>query len=840
MAVVALPLSPNSGLHLSSHNPWTQRNRSLSCFSLRSKSRIRRVHSLSLRTNGGGPIFMSEDTNISPREEILRLCLTGNLSKALSLICESESSNLDSQVYCSVLQLCAKLGALEDGMKLHSIISSSGLQIDNVLGSKLMFMYVKCGDLSQGRNVFDELASKEALPLWNSMLTAYSKSGNHKEVISLFKKMRHVGVVPDSSTSSCVLKCLGFLGLVTEGKWVHGYLVKLGLDRYNAVGNALVAFYSKCHKIDDAIKLFEEMPDKDIISWNSIISGCVSNGLPGISITLFNELVSLGLHFDLATLAGVLSACAETACLGVGRTIHGYAIKVGFVEDITIQNSLINMYSKCWNLVGAVQVFEKMNEKSVVSWTSMISAYAQAGQLEEAFSCFRQMESVGIKPDQIVIVAILHACACNQSLEEGKYIHSYIVRNKSEKNIFVSNALMNMYAKCGNMLEAKKVFDEMDRKDIVSWNTLIGGYSKIGMANEALNLFCEMQSSLRPNSVTMSCILPAVASLSSLDKGIQIHAQILRISKKDRITWTVMIAGYGMHGHGNTAITLFKKMRYEGIEPDEVSFSAILYACSHSGLLNEGWKFFDMMRNECKIVPNLEHYTCMVDLLSRAGHLTKAYKFIESMPIQPDSTIWSTLLSGCRIHRDVKLAETVAEKVIELEPDNTRHYILLANTYADVERWKAMKKLRKSVGTCGLQKNLNCSWIEIKNKVHIFVSSDRSHPKLRKIELFLEEVSRQMETDGSVSKMKYALLSVDCATREEALCGHSEKLAIAFGILNCSKGKPVRVTKNSRVCIGCHNVAKFISKMSKREILLRDSNRFHHFVQGRCSCRGYW
>ncbi|TYG48744.1 hypothetical protein ES288_D10G040300v1 [Gossypium darwinii] len=302
-----------------------------------------------------------------------------------------------------------------------------------------------------------------------------------------------------------------------------------------------------------------------------------------------------------------------------------------------------------------------------------------------------------------------------------------------------------------------------------------------------------------------------------------------------------MIAGYGMHGYGNEAIATFNEMRDAGIEPDEVSFISILYACSHSGLLEQGWRFFYIMKNDFNIEPKLEHYACMVDLLSRTGNLSKAYKFIETLPIAPDATIWGALLCGCRIYHDIELAEKVAERVFELEPENTGYYVLLANIYAEAEKWEEVKRMREKIGKKGLRKNPGCSWIEIKGRVNLFVSGNNSsHPHSKKIESLLKKMRRKMKEEGYFPKTKYALINADEMQKEMALCGHSEKLAMAFGLLTLPPRKTIRVTKNLRVCGDCHEMAKFMSKETRREIVLRDSNRFHHFKDGYCSCRGFW
>jgi pentatricopeptide repeat protein len=795
----------------------------------------------------------------------------GNLRNAVQLLCTAQKSELETKTYCSVLQLCAERISLEDGKKVHSIICSNGLVIDGILGAKLVFMYVNCGDLREGKRVFDKVANEKVF-LWNLMINEYAKMGDFGESICLFMKMQGLGIEANSHTFSGVLKCLAALGNVEGGNQVHGYLLRLGFGCYNSVVNSLISFYFKCGRVESAEKLFDELGDRDVISWNSMISGYASNGLAEKGLHIFKEMLVLGVDVDLATIVNVLVSCASVGPLLLGRALHGYAIKASLDREIMFNNTLLDMYSKCGNLDAAIRVFEKMGKRSVVSWTSMIAGYVREGLSDGAIGLFREMERSSVRPDLFTITSVLHACACNGSLDSGRDIHTYIKEKKMDSSLFVSNALMDMYAKCGSMEDAHSVFSQMPVKDSISWNTMIGGYSKNCLPNEALTLFLEMQGVIKPNSITIACILPACASLAALERGQEIHGHILRngyfsdqyvanalvdmyvkcgvlvlarllfdkIPSKDLISWTVMIAGYGMHGFGREAVATFNQMRNAGIEPDEVSFISVLYACSHSGLSDEGWRFFNIMRNECNIEPNLGHYACMVDLLARTGNLSKAYRFIETMPIEPDATIWGALLCGCRIHHDVKLAEKVAERVFELEPENTGYYVLLANIYAEAEKWEEVKKLRERIGRRGLRKNPGASWIEIKGKVNIFVAGDSSHPQAKRIGSLLKRLRTKMKEEGYFPKTRYALINADEMEKEVALCGHSEKLAMAFGILSLSPGKTIRVTKNLRVCGDCHEMAKFMSKSASREIVLRDSNRFHHFKDGYCSCRGFW
>eukprot|EP00257_Ricinus_communis_P018065 XP_015576663.1 pentatricopeptide repeat-containing protein DOT4, chloroplastic [Ricinus communis] len=813
-----------------------------------------------------------EDFKIADfNRKICELCEVGSLKNAIELLDMYPKSNIDSNTYCSILQLCAELNSLQEGKKVHSFISSSGIFVDGLLGTKLVFMYVNCGDIREGRVIFDKIANEKVF-LWNLMLSGYAKIGAFEESVYLFRKMLDLGIQVNSHTVSCILKCFAALGSVKEGEWVHGYLLKLGFGSYNTVVNSLISFYFKTRKIEAAYEVFDELKNRDIVSWNSMISGTVANDLPEKGIQVFKEMLYLGVSFDLVTLVNVLAACANSGNFPLGRVLHAFAIKAQLDQRMTFVNTLLDMYSKCGDLNNAIRVFQKMGERSVVSWTSLIAGYAREGLSGEGIRLFHEMEREGVRPDNFTVTAVLHACACSGSLEIGKDVHDYVKENNMQKDRIVCNSLMDMYAKCGSMEDANLVFLEMPNKDIVSWNTMIGGYSKNGRPNETLHLFVAMVQELKPDGRTMACILPACASLAALDRGREIHGYIQRngcfddlhvanalidmyakcgalalarlffdmIPVKDLISWTVMIAGYGMHGFGKEAISAFYEMRQEGIEPDEISFISILYACSHSGLLNEGWKFFNIMQHEYHIEPKLEHYACVVDLLARTGRLSMAYKFIKSMPIEPDATIWGALLCGCRIHHDVKLAEKVAEHVFELEPENTGYYVLLSNIYTEAEKWEEVKKIRERIGRQGLKKNPGCSWIEVKGKVHIFVAGDSSHPDAQNIESVLIRLRSKMKEEGYFPQMRHAMINAGDLEKEMAICGHSEKLAMAFGILSLPPGKTIRVTKNLRVCSDCHEMAKFMSKTVGREIVMRDSNRFHHFKHGTCSCRGFW
>ncbi|CAK8578567.1 unnamed protein product [Lathyrus sativus] len=817
----------------------------------------------------------------------------------------------------------------------------------------------------------------------NRLLYMYSKIRDYRGSLSLFKKMQMMGVSGDSYMFTCVFKCFAELGKVEECKMVHGYILKLGFGSNTAVVNSMIVAYFKFGEVESACNLFDELTDRDVFSWNSMINGCIMNGLSGNGIEIFVEMLVMGINWDLTTLVSVLDASANIGNLSIGRALHAFGVKAYYGEEFWFNNRLLFMYGKCGDLVNARQIFDEILNDKVYLWNFMMSEYAKIGYYKGSLSLFKKMQKMGVLGesytftcvfncfaelgkfeecrrvhgyivklgfgsntavvnsmiaayfrfgdvesaqnlfyeltdrdviswtsmingcivndlsgngleifvemlvmgvnwDLITLVSVLEASANIGNLSFGRALHAFgvkacfdeevvhscIIKSGMGSNLPVANALMNMYAKCGSVEEARLVFSHTLAKDIVSWNTMIGCYSQNSLPNEALELFSDMQKQLKPDDITMACVLPACAGLAALDKGREIHGHILRrgyfsdlraacalvdmyakcgllvlarllfdmIPQKDLISWTVMIAGYSMHGFGNEAISTFNKMRIAGIEPDESSFAAILNACSHSELLHEGWRFFNFMRNECGIEPKLEHYACMVDLLSRAGNLSKAYKFIESMPIEPDATIWGALLSGCRIHHDVKLAEKVAEHLFELEPDNTMYYVVLANVYAEAEKWEEVKRLQEKLRNRRFKQDPGCSWIEVGGKLNIFDAGNTKHPQAKRIDALLRKLSLQMKNGDYSIK----LINEDDMEKEVIQCGHSEKLAMAFGILNLPSGRTVRVTKNRRVCRDCHEMGKFMSKTTKREILLRDSNRFHHFKDGLCSCRGFW
>lgn len=530
--------------------------------------------------------------------------------------------------------------------------------------------------------------------------------------------------------------------------------------------------YSKLADCSLVRKMFDEMPNRDLVSWNTLIAGNAERGFYEEALGMVRELSVSCLKPDSFTLSSVLPIFAEYVDVSKGMEIHGFAVRHMFDTDVFIGSSLIDMYANCTKVEYSRRVFELLPKPDAISWNSIIAGSVQNGLFDEGLSLFRRMLLAKVKPMPATFSSIMPACSHLTTLHLGKQLHGYVIRGGFDDNVFVASAIVDMYAKCGNIGIARYIFD-----------------------------------------------------------GIKVL---------DMVSWTAMIMGYALHGPVEEAFSLFHRMEKENGKPNYVAFIAVLTACSHAGLIDEAWRYFCSMTQDYGIVPCLEHYAAVADLLARAGKLEEAYDFICSMHINPTASVWSTLLGACRVHKNANLAEKVAEKIFALEPKNMESHVLMSNIYSSVGRWNEAANLRIIMKDKGMRKQPACSWIEVKSKVHGFVAHDKSHPYYDQIMETWEVLLEQMEREGYVPNTEDVLHDVDEEQKRDLLCGHSERLAIVFGIISTPPGTAIRVTKNLRVCIDCHITTKFISKIVGREIVVRDLNRFHHFKDGKCSCGDYW
>ncbi|PPD87190.1 hypothetical protein GOBAR_DD15895 [Gossypium barbadense] len=622
-------------------------------------------------------------------------------------------------------------------------------------------------------------------------------------------------------------------------KQVHSHIIKTGLHHTQFALSKLIEFcaVSPFGDLPYALLLFHSIDEPNQVIWNTLIRGLSLSSTPELAMEFYVKMIWSGILPNSYTFPFVLKSCTKMDSTQVGEQVHGQVLKLGLDSDAFVHTSLINMYAQTSQLgkarlvfdisplrdavsytalitgyisIGymesARELFDEIPVRDVVSWNAMIAGYVQAGQYEDALAFFKEMIEANVVPNESTLVTVLSGCAQSGSLEMGKWVRSWIDDHGLGFNIHIVNALIDMYSKCGDLDTASDLFKGLEQRDVISLNVMIGGYTHMSCHKEALGLFQRMlQSNIEPTDVTFLSILPACASLGALDLGKWIHAYIDKnIQYSDNISiWTSLID-------------------------------------IHAGLLDLGRQYFSSMVQDYAISPDLQHYGCMVNLLGRAGLFDEAEALIQNMEMKPDGAIWGSLLGACRVHKRVELGESVAKHLFELEPENPGVYVLLSNIYAGAGRWDDVARIRTLLNNKGMKKVPGCSSIEVDRVVHEFLVSDKVHPRCKEIYDMLNEVDTLLEKAGFVPDTSEVLQDIDEEWKEGALSHHSEKLAIAFGLISTKPGTTIRIVKNLRVCGNCHSATKLISKIFNREIIARDRNRFHHFKDGSCSCNDFW
>ncbi|XP_058193003.1 pentatricopeptide repeat-containing protein At4g02750 [Rhododendron vialii] len=667
------------------------------------------------------------------------------------------------------------------------------------------------------REVFDKMPERD-LVSWNVMISGYVRNGNLGAARSLFDLMPERDVV----------------------SW-----------------NAMLSGYAQNGYVDEARRVFDEMPVKNTISWNGILAAYVQNGRIEEASLLFESKPD----WHVVSWNCLMGGYVRKRRLGDARRIFDRMP----VRDEVSWNTMISGYAQDGKLSEARILFEESPIRDVFMWTAMVSGYVQNGKVDEARRVFDEMPEKNSVSWNAMIAGYSQCKRIDMSRE--------LFESMPCKNVSSWNTMITAYANNGEIAHARNFFDRMPRRDCISWAAIIAGYAQTGDREEALRLFIEMKrDGGRLNRSTFTCVLSTCADIAALELGMQTHGQLVKagyesgcfvgnallamycrcgcideaynvfedISDKDVVSWNTMIAGYARHGFGKEALQVFESMKSAGIKPDDVTMVGVLSACSHTGLVDRGTEYFHSMNQNYGITANSKHYTCMIDLLGRAGRLNDAQNLMNSMPFEPDAATWGALLGASRIHDNTELAEKAAEMIFEMEPENAGMYVLLSNLYAASGRWSDVSRMRLKMRATGVRKVPGYSWVEVQNKIHTFSVGDCTHQDTGRIYAFLEELDLRMKRVGYVCQTKLVLHDVDEEEKEHMLKYHSEKLAVAFGILNIPAGRPIRVMKNLRVCADCHTAIKHISNIVKRVIILRDSNRFHHFNGGVCSCGDYW
>ncbi|KAG8391386.1 hypothetical protein BUALT_Bualt01G0182300 [Buddleja alternifolia] len=622
----------------------------------------------------------------------------GLFAKALEIYEEMRTLRVkpDNYTFPSVVNACGSLMDFEKGKSVHEHVMELGFGSDLYVNNALIDMYSRCNELGLARLVFDEMPHRDIVS-WNSLISGYTSNGYFKEALEMYVQLRIEGLVPDSFSFSSVILACGGLGEVEEGQIVHGLVEKVGTSRDMIVSNALLSMYFKFDLLVSCWRIFNKMVDRDTITWNTMICGCSELGLYEESIRLFGEMVG---HFvpDILTITSVLRTCAYIGDLKSGRYIHDYMVNNGYELDTMTSNIIINMYAKCGDVLHSREVFEKMGSQDLVSWNSLINGYIENQFYQEAIQLFRRMK-INTQPDFVTYVALLSICTTLTDVNFTEALHCNIIKEGFYSTQIVGNALLDAYAKCGKMEDSLKQFENMKIRDTVTWNSIIAACAYSENTTFGFKMLSRMRvEEIMPGILTFLNALPLCSYLVAKRQGKEMHGCILRLGfesntpvgnaliemysntgnlrnsilvfeqmrERDLVSWTALISSYGMYGEGRKALEAFDHMKAAGIVPDHIVFIALIHACSHSGLVQEGRARFEQMKKDYNIEPRLEHYACVVDLLSRSGLLAEAEDFILSMPLQPDASIWGELLSACRASGDLNIAERVSKRLKDL------------------------------------------------------------------------------------------------------------------------------------------------------------------------------
>ncbi|CAN8252099.1 unnamed protein product [Cochlearia groenlandica] len=717
-------------------------------------------------------------------------------------------------------------------------------QPDKFARTTMVSGYCASGDLALARCVFDETpVGMRDTVMYNAMITGFSQGNEGYSAINLFRKMKREGFKPDNFTFASVLA--GLAVVVEEEKHCeqfHAAALKSGAGCITSVMNAMVSVYTKCASFatSDSLlrsgrKVFDEIPAKDERSWttmimgyvkngcfdsgldllegmdedmklvayNAMISGYVHHGLYMEALDMVRRMVSSGIELDEYTYPSVLRACATAGLLQLGKQVHAYVLRR---EDFSFHhdNSLVSLYYKCGKFDEGRAIFDKMPAKDLVSWNALLSGYVSSGHIAEAKLLFQEMKEKN-RLTWMIVISGLADTGCG---EEALKLFSCMRREGFEPCDYTFSGAVKACAVLGAYCNGKQLHAQLVKigfdSSLSAGNSLITMYAKCGVVEEARQMFR-----------TMRCL--------------------------DSVSWNALIAALGQHGHGVEAVDVYEEMLKEGIRPDRITFLTILTACSHAGLVDLGQKYFASMETVYCIPPDADHYARLIDMLCRSGKFSDAENVMASLPFEPNEKMWESLLSGCRVHGNMELGILAADKLFDLIPEHDGTYMLLANMYAATGKWEEAAKVRKLMRDRGIKKELACSWIEVNTQVHMFLVDDTLHAEAEAVYCYLQELSQEMRRLGYVPDTSFVLHDVesDCH-KEDMLSTHSEKIAVAFGLMKLPRRTTIRVFKNLRTCGDCHNFFRFLSRLVRRDIVLRDRKRFHHFRDGECSCGNFW
>ncbi|KAL0312924.1 UNVERIFIED_CONTAM: Pentatricopeptide repeat-containing protein, mitochondrial [Sesamum radiatum] len=644
-----------------------------------------------------------------------------------------------------VVSACAELGSLCFGMNVHGLASKLNLFCGNsAVGASFVYMYSKCGVVDDASLVFDEIAMKDVVA-WTAIVIGYVQNGESDSGLQCLCEMHRLGGYderPNFRTLEGGFQACGNLSALTEGRCLHGFGLKSGIVSSHIVQSAVLSMYSKCGSIEDARVSFCEVVNKDLFSWTSFIGVHAKLGYVCECFQIFLKMQANGVYPDGMVSSCLISGFANSMKILEGKAFHGFILRRNFDVDQIVYSSLMAMYCKFGLLALAEKIFFGGHNQEKDCWNLMVVGYEKAGLEINCIKLYREMQHEGIEADLNSVISVISSCSRLGAIHFGRSMHCHIIKSLMFEKVSVVNSLINMYGKCGNLAMAQSLFHQTT-PDIATWNSLISCYAGSGHPFKALTLFDKMISTgLKPNTATLVTLLSACAQIASVDKGRKIHDYIREhgfeyevslttalvdmyakcgqidlakeifdsMNEKDVVSWNVMISSYGMHGHGKSAINIFQQMEESGSRPNDLTFLAVLSACAHAGLVDEGKSLFGKMK-EYSIIPTLKHYACMVDLFGRSGCLHEAESLVLAMPFAPDGGIWGSLLTACKMHNNAEMGIKIAKRAIETDPENDGYYILISDFYSSVEMWKEVEQVRRTMKDRGVRKTMGWSTV---------------------------------------------------------------------------------------------------------------------------------
>ncbi|GMH20545.1 hypothetical protein Nepgr_022386 [Nepenthes gracilis] len=673
---------------------------------------------------------------------------------------------IDEDMVAIALNACR--GEPKIGAQLHGFAVSSGSMMYRPVFNSLMNMYCKSRRFDQALDIFNNLDDPDIVS-YNTILSGFQ---DRDDALSFACQMNFDGLVFDPVTYSKILSfCLDGKGFLF-GCQLHSMIMKSGLNCEVFVGNAMITMYSRWGCIVEAEKVFDELPIKDLVSWNAILSGYSQEGSYGMeAISAFIEMIRQGMKFDHVSLTGAVSACGHVRNLAAGRQMHCLSIKAGCGTQVSVCNVLTSTYAKCEVYEDAKLVFQGMVERNVVSWTTMISIIE-----DEALALFHEMRMDGVYPNDVTFIGLLHAITIRNLGDEGQMIHGLCI-----KTSFISKQTSAI-----TMGDSVKVFEELSNKGIVSWNALISGYAQNALFQESLQAFFAAITETHPNEYTFGSVLCAIgaAEAISLRHGQRCHSHLLKLGlntnpivssslldmyakrgslhesksvfeetdRRSQVAWTAILSAHSRHGDYKSVMCMFKEMENEGIRPDSITFLALLTSCGRNGMVDMGRQIFDLIIKEHMIEPSAEHYSCMVDMLGRAGRLKEAEELVRRIPAGPGLSALQSLLGACKIHGNVEMGRRIADSLMEMEPKESGSYVLMSNLYAENADWERAAKMRRRMRDKGVRKEVGFSWVDVGISdgclyMHGFSSDDMSHPRSEEIYKMADCLGLEMKSD---------------------------------------------------------------------------------------------